>query len=69
MLHLNITPNMNTGFLKIACCTILFASLGSATQAQKVNELQEVSIFAPHAIKIDGKNFEWKQTDQPFLHH
>lgn len=54
---------MNTGILKSACCTILFISLGLSGQAQKVNELQEVSIFAPHAIKIDGKNFEWKDTD------
>jgi hypothetical protein len=63
MLHLNITPNMKSGFLKITFCTALFAGLGTVAQAQKVNELQEVSIFAPHAIKIDGKNFEWKDTD------
>lgn len=54
---------MSTEILKIACCTILFISLGLSGRAQKVNELQEVSIFAPHAIKIDGKNFEWKDTD------
>lgn len=54
---------MNTRFLKIACCTALITGLGLSVHAQKVNELQEVSIFAPHAIKIDGKNFEWKDTD------
>ena len=54
---------MNTGFLKIAYCTAFFTGFGLSGQAQKVNELQEVSIFAPHAIKIDGKNFEWKDAD------
>lgn len=54
---------MNTGFLKIIYCTALFSTFGLSGQAQKVNELQEVSIFAPHAIKIDGKNFEWKDAD------
>jgi len=63
MLHLNIAPNMKSGFLKITFCTALFAGLGTVAQAQKVNDLQEVSIFAPHAIKIDGKNFEWKESD------
>lgn len=54
---------MKTGFIKISFCTVLLAGLGLVAQAQKVNNLQEVSIFAPHAIKIDGKNFEWKDTD------
>jgi len=63
MSDLNTTPNMKSGFQKVALCTVLFASLGTIAQAQKVNELQEVSIFAPHAIKIDGKNFEWKESD------
>ncbi|WP_084287432.1 hypothetical protein [Pedobacter nyackensis] len=54
---------MKSGFLKITLCTALFAGLTSVVHAQKVNELQEVSIFAPHAIKIDGKNFEWKDTE------
>jgi hypothetical protein len=63
MLHLNTTPNMKSGFLKITFCTALFAGIGTVAEAQKVNELQEVSIFAPHAVKIDGKNFEWKDTD------
>lgn len=63
MLHLNITPNMKSGCFKFTLCTALFAGLSTFAQAQKVNELQEVSIFAPHAIKIDGKNFEWKDTD------
>jgi len=63
MLHLNTAPNMKSGFLKITLCTALFAGLTSVVHAQKVNDLQEVSIFAPHAIKIDGKNFEWKDAD------
>jgi hypothetical protein len=42
---------------------LLLTGFGTVSQAQKVNELQEVSIFAPHAIKIDGKNFEWKESD------
>lgn len=54
---------MKSGFLKITFCTVLFAGFSIFAHAQKVNELQEVSIFAPHAIKIDGKNFEWKPTD------
>ncbi len=54
---------MKSRFLKLTLCTAVLASLGTVVQAQKVNELQEVSIFAPHAIKIDGKNFEWKDTD------
>lgn len=54
---------MKTVFLKITLCTALFAGPGTIAQAQKVNELQEVSIFAPHTIKVDGKNFEWNDTD------
>lgn len=54
---------MKSGFLKLTFCTALFAGLGTVAQAQKVNELQEVSIFAPPALKIDGKNLEWKDSD------
>ncbi|WP_316815643.1 hypothetical protein [Pedobacter nyackensis] len=54
---------MKSGFLKITFCTVMFAGLGSVAQAQKAKDLQEVSIFASHAVKIDGKNFEWKDTD------
>lgn len=54
---------MKLGFFKLAFSTALFSCLGFTVQAQKVNELQEVSIFAPHAVKVDGKNFEWKDTD------
>ena len=42
---------------------MLLVTCASITQAQKVTELQEVSITAPHAVKIDGKNFEWKDAD------
>ncbi len=54
---------MNSEILKIAYSTVLLIGLGLSGKAQKINELQEVSIFAPHAIKIDGKNFEWKDSD------
>lgn len=55
---------MKTQLFKITRYTLLLSSLGFAAQAQKVTELQEVSILAPHSIKIDGKNFEW--TDANF---
>lgn len=51
---------MKSGFLNVTFCTALIAGLSTVVQAQKVNELQEVSIYAPHTIKIDGKNIEWK---------
>jgi hypothetical protein len=54
---------MKKGFFKIIVSTLSIAALSLTAHAQKVNELQEVSILAPHAIKIDGKNFEWKDTD------
>lgn len=54
---------MKSRFLKITFCTAIAAGLCTVADAQKVNDLQEVSIFAPHAIKIDGKNFEWKDGD------
>lgn len=54
---------MKTVFIKMTFCAVLLSGLGAVAQAQKVNNLQEVSIFAPHAIKIDGKNFEWKDSD------
>lgn len=59
----DILLDMNKVFFKItigACC---FAGLALNANAQKVTELQEVSIKAPHAIKIDGKNFEWNAAD------
>ncbi|HKG08868.1 MAG TPA: hypothetical protein VKB19_20525, partial [Pedobacter sp.] len=54
---------MKGKFLKNTVITLCIAGLGSTANAQKVTELQEVSILAPHAIKIDGKNFEWKESD------
>lgn len=54
---------MKKGFFKITVSTLSIAALSLTAHAQKVNELQEVSILAPHAIKIDGKNFEWKDAD------
>lgn len=55
--------DMKTRIFKITRYTLLLSSLGFAAQAQKVTELQEVSILAPHSIKIDGKNFEWTDAD------
>ena len=54
---------MKASSLKITFSTLLFSGCALISQAQKVTELQEVSITAPHAVKIDGKNFEWKPTD------
>jgi hypothetical protein len=54
---------MNKGFFKITIGICFIAGLGLTASAQKVTELQEVSIQAPHAIKIDGKNFEWNNAD------
>jgi hypothetical protein len=55
---------MKTQLFKITQYTLLLSGLAFGAQAQKVTELQEVSILAPHSIKIDGKNFEW--TDANF---
>jgi hypothetical protein len=54
---------MKKGFFKITVSTLGIAALSLTANAQKANELQEVSILAPHAVKIDGKNFEWKDAD------
>ncbi|TDQ06996.1 hypothetical protein [Pedobacter metabolipauper] len=51
--------HMKTRSLKNTAATLMLAGLSLAVQAQKVTELQEVSIFAPATIKIDGKNIEW----------
>jgi len=57
------TLNMNKEFFKITIAVLGLASFTQTVNAQKVTELQEVSILAPHAIKIDGKNFEWNAAD------
>lgn len=54
---------MKKELFKITIGTLCAAGLSLTANAQKVTELQEVSILAPHTIKIDGKNFEWKDTD------
>lgn len=54
---------MKAGSLKNTLNTLLLLSLGLTASAQKVNELQEVSIIAPHSLKVDGKNFEWAPAD------
>jgi uncharacterized membrane protein YgcG len=38
---------------------LLLAGTIISTQAQKVTELQEVSIYAPQLTKADGRNSEW----------
>ena len=50
---------MKTTLYKITVPALLLLCLGVTAQAQKVTDLQEVSISAPHSIKVDGKNFEW----------
>lgn len=54
---------MKKGLFKFTVSTLGIAALGLTANAQKVTELQEVSILAPHAVKIDGKNFEWNNAD------
>lgn len=54
---------MKSIFLKATLCTALFAGFKTVVLAQKTDEIQTVSLFAPHEIKIDGKNFEWKDMD------
>lgn len=54
---------MKASSLKNTLSALLLSSTAFFAQAQKVTELQEVSITAPHAVKVDGKNFEWKPTD------
>lgn len=57
------SPIMKPGILKKGLITSLILGFASTVSAQKVNELQEVSIIAPHSLKIDGKNFEWAPND------
>lgn len=57
---MTICSDMKTRFYKITIPTLLLAGFGLNAQAQKVTDLQEVSISAPHSIKVDGKNFEWE---------
>jgi len=55
--------DMKRNLYKTTIAALGIIALNLTASAQKVNELQEVSILAPHAIKIDGKNFEWKDSD------
>ncbi|MES2827992.1 MAG: hypothetical protein V4687_07555 [Bacteroidota bacterium] len=52
---------MKTRFFKHTLCLAVLSGLAisNQVQAQKVTELQEVSIFAPQLTKADGKNNEW----------
>lgn len=54
---------MKRGFIRPILNIFLLTGFSLAVNAQKVTELQEVSIQAPHAVKIDGKNFEWTASD------
>lgn len=51
---------MRQGYFKTLSHIFLLTGFSIAANAQKVTELQEVSVKAPHAVKIDGKNFEWQ---------
>jgi len=50
---------MKPKFLAIAITGFLSTGTLLSVQAQKVNELQEVSIYAPQLTKADGRNSEW----------
>jgi hypothetical protein len=54
---------MESLFLKTTLCTVLLGGFVTVVLAQKTDEMQGGSRFAPHKIKIDGKNFEWRDTD------
>ncbi|WP_285008002.1 hypothetical protein [Pedobacter faecalis] len=54
---------MKNGFFGTLAAIVLIAFSAPMATAQKVTELQEVGIVAPPAMKIDGKNFEWKDAD------
>lgn len=54
---------MKLTFLKTSLCTAILAGFVTVVLAQKNDETQGGSRFAPPKIKIDGKNFEWKDTD------
>ncbi|NRF40264.1 hypothetical protein [Pedobacter foliorum] len=55
---------MKPTFLKIAASTLLIAGFYMTAQAQKLKDVQEVSVTAPENIKIDGRNTEWNDTFQ-----
>jgi len=50
---------MRTIFFKSAVGLLFLAGLSFSASAQKVTDLQEVSIYAPQLTKADGKNNEW----------
>ncbi|WP_316816519.1 hypothetical protein [Pedobacter nyackensis] len=54
---------MKLMLLKTTLCTALLTGFVTVVLAQKNDEIQGESRFAPRTIKIDGKNFEWKDTD------
>lgn len=55
--------NMKHRYIIAFSMVILLTGLAIGVNAQKVTELQEVSVKAPHAVKIDGKNFEWQDVN------
>lgn len=59
-----LSPNMKSIFLKITVNTLLIAGFCMSVQAQKLKDVQEVSMTAPANIKVDGRNTEWNDTFQ-----
>jgi hypothetical protein len=50
---------MKSKFLKSTLTICLLTGSVITTEAQKVTDLQEVSIYAPQLTKADGRNSEW----------
>lgn len=44
----------------IAACLLVSAAAAIPAKAQKLKDVQEISVPAPPQIRIDGKNKEWK---------
>lgn len=55
---------MKPTFLRITVNTLLLAAFCTTVQAQKLKDIQEVSVSAPANIKVDGRNTEWNDTFQ-----
>jgi len=59
-----LSLNMKPFFLKITANTLLVAGFCLTAQAQKLKDVQELSVTAPSNIKVDGRNTEWNDTFQ-----
>lgn len=53
---------MKSRSLKITAGTIIIACICLTSQAQKLKDVQEISLAAPANIKVDGRNTEWNDT-------